>query len=326
MPGVMPAHRVHVIALGGTIASTTSDDGSPVAPGITGSQLVEAVPQLRDVAQVTTEQLAQVGSSSLDIDTVRQVAAAAAAAVVDGARGVVVTQGTDTLEETAYLLSLLNRTGRPIVATGAMRNPTLAGPDGPANLLAAVTAAASDELAGIPCLLGFSDELHDPIWAHKAHTTSTATFTSGPHAGPVGWVHENEVRLGYRPAPAAWTGTPDRPIPPVALVSAGLGDDLRLIEPLPSLGYAGVVIAGTGGGHVHQDAVARVSDLAAQIPVVIASRTGSGHLLRRTYGFVGGEVDLLGRGLLSAGPLAAPKARLLLGLMLAHDALDAWPY
>ena len=325
MPGVAALPRVHVISLGGTIASTTSDDG-PVAPGITGAQLVAAVPQLRGVAEVTTEQLAQVGSPSLDIDTVRQVAVAGAAAVVDGARGVVVTQGTDTLEETAYLLSLLNSTPRPFVATGAMRNPTLAGPDGPANLLAAVTAAACDDIAGVPCVLAFSDELHDPLWVRKSHTASTATFTSGPQAGPVGWVHEGVVRMSYRPAPPPWTGSPDRRLPPVALVSAGLGDDLRLVEPLPALGYAGVVIAGTGGGHVHRDAVERVTALASQVPVVIASRTGSGHLLERTYGFAGGEVDLLSRGLLSAGPLAAPKARLLLGLLLAHDALGSWPY
>lgn len=318
--------RVHVISLGGTIASTATDDGASVAPAITGAQLVGAVPQLREVAEVSTEQLAQVGSPSLDICTVRQVAIAAAAAVGEGARGVVVTQGTDTLEETAYLLSLLNGTGRPVVVTGAMRNPTLAGPDGPANLLAAVTAAACDELAGVSCLLAFSDELHDPLWVHKSHTASTATFSSGPQAGPVGWVHEGELRLGYRPATPPVMLPGDRVLPPVAVVSAGLGDDLRLLEPLAELGYAGVVIAGTGGGHVHQDAVERVSALAAKVPVVIASRTGSGHLLQRTYGFIGGEVDLLRRGLLGAGPLSAPKARLLLGLLLAHDALDRWPY
>ena len=326
MPGGIGLPRVHVISLGGTIASTSTEGGSAVAPEITGAQLVAAVPQLSDVAEVTTEQLAQVGSSSLDIDTVCKVAAAGVAAIGDGARGVVVTQGTDTLEETAYLLSLLNGSHRPFVATGAMRNPTLAGADGPANLLAAVTAAASDDLAGIGCLLAFSDELHDPLWAHKAHTASTATFTSGPQAGPLGWVHEGVVRLSYRPTTPPWTASPDRALPPVALVSAGLGDDLRLVEALPGLGYAGVVIAGTGGGHVHQDAVDRVTALAAQIPVVIASRTGSGHLLQHTYGFRGGEVDLLNRGLLGAGPLSAPKARLLLGLLVAHNALTAWPY
>ncbi|WP_134322267.1 asparaginase [Cumulibacter soli] len=325
MQSAAPTPRVHVISLGGTIASSASD-GSPVAPEITGAQLVAAVPQLRAVAEVTTEQLAQVGSPSLDIDTVRQVAIRGAAAVADGARGVVITQGTDTLEETAYLLSLLNDTGRPFVATGAMRNPTMAGADGPANLLAAVSAAASDELVDVRALLAFNDELHDPLWVRKSHTASTATFTSAPQAGPMGWLHEGEIRLGYRPATPPWTGSPSLEIPPVALVSAGLGEDLRLVEPLPDLGYAGVVIAGTGGGHVHQDAVDRVTALAQRVPVVIASRTGSGQLLRRTYGFRGGEVDLLSRGLLSAGGLSAPKARLLLGLMLAHDAVADWPY
>lgn len=318
--------RVHVISLGGTIASSSTGAGSSVTPQLSGAQLVTAVPQLREVAEVTTEQLAQVGSSSLDIETVCQVARAGAAAMADGAHGVVVTQGTDTTEETAYLLSLMNPSQRPFVVTGAMRNPTLAGPDGPANLLAAVTATAADELTGIACLVAFNDELHDPLWVRKTHVTSTATFSSSPHAGPLGWVHEGELRLGYRPQRPRHLPPVEGTFPPVAVVSVGIGDDLRLLEALPDLGYAGVVISGVGGGHVHADAVDRVATLASRLPVVLASRTGSGYLLERTYAAAGNEIDLLGRGLLAAGPLSAPKARLLLGMLIAHDALDSWPY
>lgn len=320
--------RVHVIALGGTIASTAPRPGSPtgVSPGLTGADLVGAVPQLSGIADITTEQLAQVGSSSLTIDLVVDVARAAARAVAGGADGVVVTQGTDTLEETAYLLSLLNTTGRPLVVTGAMRNPTLAGPDGPANLLAAVTVAADDALAGVHALVAFADELHDPLWVHKAHVASIATFTSGPQAGPLGWVHEGAVRLGYRPEPTPLIALPDGPVPPVALVPASLGEDLRILDAVPDAGYAGAVLDGVGGGHVSADAVERVAALAAQLPVVLASRTGSGHMLAHTYGYPGSELDLLSRGLLTAGPLSGRKARLLLALLLANDAVAQWPY
>ena len=138
----MALPRVHVISLGGTIASTSAAGTSAVAPAITGAELVSAVPQLASVAEVSTEQLAQVGSPSLTPDIVLDVVRAGRRAIERGATGVVVTQGTDTLEETAYLLSVLNDTDRPYVVTGAMRNPTLPGADGPANLLAAVTAAA----------------------------------------------------------------------------------------------------------------------------------------------------------------------------------------
>lgn len=323
----MQAPRIHVISLGGTIASTNRPGSlAPVQPGITGDQLVAAVPQLAQVAEISTQQLAQVGSSSLTPDLVVEVARAGMAALADGARGVVVTQGTDTLEETAYLLSVLNRAERPFVVTGAMRNPTLPGADGPANLYAAVLAAAYDGCDGVPALVAFDDQLHDPLWVHKSHVSSTATFSSGPQAGPLGWAHEGQVRLGYRPESGPRLRLPSDPLPPVALVPSALGEDLRLLDALPDAGYAGAVIDGVGGGHVHEDAVDRVAALAGRMPVVLASRTGSGHMLTSTYGYAGSETDLLGRGLLNAGPLSGRKARLLLALLLATDAVGDWPY
>lgn len=323
----MSKPRVHIISLGGTIASTTNGGrAGGVAPAITGRALVDAVPAINEIAEVTTEQAAQVGSASLTPEMVCEVARLGRQALDDGARGVVVTQGTDTLEETAYLLSVLNDRPRPFVVTGAMRNPTLPGPDGPANLLAAVCAAAHDACGGIRALVAFADELHDPLWVHKSHVSSPATFTSGPQAGPLGWVHEGELRLGYRPEPGPLVAVPDRAVPPVALVPAALGEDLRLLDGLPELGYEGVVIDGVGGGHVHESASDRVGALAERVPVVLASRTGSGHMLSRTYGYRGAEVDLLGRGLRSAGPLSGHKARLLLGLLLAGDCVERWPY
>ena len=322
----MSLPRLHLISLGGTIASTGAETSSGVGPKLGAADLVAAVPGLDGLAEITTEQLAQVGSSSLTPDLVVAVARAARAAVDDGARGIVVTQGTDTLEETAYLLSLLGDDRAPIAVTGAMRNPTLAGPDGPANLLAAAQVALSDELRGVRSVAVFSDEIHDPQWVRKDHTTSTAAFTSGPHAGPIGWVHEGSVRLHGRPVAAPSVALPSTSIPPVALVPAGLGEDLRLVDALADLGYAGAVIDGVGGGHVHADAVPRLEALAARMPVVLASRTGSGLMLASTYGYPGSELDLLGRGLRSAGPLPGRKARLLLGVLLANDAVEDWPY
>lgn len=317
--------RVHVISLGGTIAST-GDTAGGVAPSLDGAALTAAVPQIADVAAISTEPLAQVGSASLTIEAVLDVVRAGVAALERGAAGVVVTQGTDTLEETAYLLSVLNPAPRPFVVTGAMRNPTLPGADGPANLLAAVTVAADAGLDGVPAVAVFNDEIHDPAVVRKGHVSSTATFTSAPEAGPVGWVVEGAVRLRYRPTRDIHVARPDGPVPAVALVPAGLGEDLRLLDALPDLGYRGVVIDGVGGGHVLASAVPRIEALARRMPVVLASRTGSGRMLARTYGYPGSEIDLLGRGLLSAGPLSGRKARLLLALLLANDALDIWPY
>lgn len=322
----MSLPRLHLLSLGGTIASTDVGSSPGVGPKLGAAELVAAVPGLESVAQISTEQLAQVGSSSLTPDLAVSVARAARAAIDDGAQGIIVTQGTDTLEETAYLLSLLGDARAPIAVTGAMRNPTLPGADGPANLLAAAQVAASDQLRDTRAVVVFNDEIHDPQWVRKGHTTSTAAFTSGPHAGPIGWVHEGAVALHGRPVTPPPVDLPSGQIPPVALVAAGLGEDLRVVEALADLGYAGAVIDGVGGGHVHADAVPRLERLAAQMPVVLASRTGSGLMLRSTYGYPGSEIDLMGRGLRNAGPLSGRKARLLLGVLLANGAVDDWPY
>lgn len=112
---------------------------------------------------------------------------------------------------------------------------------------------------------------------------------------------------------------PDASIPPVALVRVALDDDGRILETLPSLGYAGAVIEGFGGGHVTPPMVPSVTRLAARIPVVLASRTGSGEVLRRTYRYPGSEIELLELGLVPAGALDGLKSRVLLSLCLAAD-------
>jgi L-asparaginase len=158
---------------------------------------------------------------------------------------VVVTQGTDTIEETAFALDLLVDGPGPVVVTGAMRNPTLAGPDGPANLLAAVQVAAAPQGAGV--LVVANDEIHAARFVRKTVTTSPATFRS-TSASPVGWVVEGRCRMEFRvpPLDTAGLSTVDE-VPPVALLTAMLGDDARLVAEVEQLGYGGLVIEGFGG-------------------------------------------------------------------------------
>lgn len=329
MASIRSHPHVHVIALGGTIASTSSPPpsaeqgaGKPdvgVAPGLTGSDLVRAVPAIPQYADITTEQLAQVGSASLTIDTVVAVARAAARAIDAGAAGVVVTQGTDSLEETAFVLRLLHQRAEPIVVTGAMRNPTLAGADGPANLLAAVQVACDAVGRDLGTVVVFNDEIHDPLFVRKSHTSSPATFTSGPAAGPIGWISEGDVLLPHRPVRRTTLPLPAGEIAPVALVPATLGDDLRLLEHVAEAGYRALVIDGMGGGHIPEPAVDLVARVATALPVVMASRTGSGRTLRRTYSYPGSEIALARLGILSAGVLDGRKARLALSLLLSTE-------
>ncbi|SDI32620.1 asparaginase [Nonomuraea jiangxiensis] len=314
--------RVTVFSLGGTIASTHQPGSPPagVVPRLGARELVDSVPRLREVAELETVAFRRTASSDLTLPDVVRLAAEIARRFEAGDAGVVVTQGTDTVEESSFALELLVPGPRPVVVTGAMRDPTLAGPDGPANLLAAVRVAASPQAAGLGTLVVFDDEIHAARFVRKTHTSSTATFRS-PSAGPLGWVVEGRVRIAFR-APAlrgAPTGVSVR-VPPVALLKATLGDDFRLAERLPDLGYAGLVVEALGGGHLPSPAVEPLERLARRMPVVLASRTGGGELLRETYGFPGSERDLLSRGLTPAGFLDGPKARVLLSLLLSAGA------
>ncbi|MHB1089297.1 MAG: asparaginase [Acidimicrobiales bacterium] len=312
--------RIAVISLGGTIASTHDDaSATGVTPRLSGVDLVSAAPQLRDIADVETVELRKVPSGDLTLADMVALAGVIEGLFDDGVDGVVVTQGTDTMEETSFALDVLVDDPRPVVFTGAMRNPTTLGADGLANLVAATRVAASSDAHGLGTLVVFNDEIHAARFVRKSHTSSTATFIS-PNCGPLGWVIEDRVRVVARVSSLAPNGVVDgNAIPEVVLLTMSLGTDARLIERLGDAGYSGAVIEGFGGGHVPAVCVDALETLASSMPVVLASRTKSGEVLENTYGFAGSERDLLSRGLVSAGPLDALKARVLLSLLLARE-------
>lgn len=310
----MTLPKITVLSLGGTIAMTSG--GSRVVPRLSGEDLVSAVPQLAEVAEVSAHSFRQVPGAHLILADLVELTAEISRRLGEGADGIVVTQGTDTIEETAFALDLLVEGDSPVVVTGAMRNPTVPGADGPANLLAAVQVAASQAGRGLGSLVVFNDEIHAARYVQKTHTSNPATFRSSP-IGPVGWISEGVPRVATRPVSAPHlvpsAGSKRKA---VALYTVVLGDDGRLLPAVERAGYAGLVIEALGGGHVPEPMVEHLSTLAGSIPVVLASRTGRGEVLRETYGFPGSESDLLKRGLISASHLDGPKARLLLELLL----------
>jgi L-asparaginase len=304
---------VVVCGLGGTIAMTATGDGG-VAPALTAADLVAAVPGLAALGlELDLVDVANLPSASLRLTDVVDLSRRIGALLTAGAAGVVVTQGTDTLEECAYLLDLLHDRPEPVVVTGAMRNPLLAGADGPANLLAALTVAADPGARGRGVLVAFTDEIHAAARVRKAHSTSVAAFVSAT-GGPVGRLVEGRPRFLNatadrlvlpRPAGAA--------LPRVPLIFATLGAD----APEPDRPADGLVVAAFGVGHLPEWWVAPLAELAAQIPVVLASRTLAGPVLSDTYSYPGSERDLAGRGLIPAGFLDPAKARILLLTVLA---------
>ncbi len=305
--------------LGGTISMAGTTDGTGGTGGavvrLGGDELVAAVPQLAELdVQLDVQQFRSLPSAALSFSDVAELVAAARAVDSDG---VVVVQGTDTIEESAYLIDLLWDDERPIVVTGAMRNPTLAGPDGPANLLAAVTVAADERMRDLGALVVLDDEIHAARFVRKTHTTATGAFTS-PNAGPLGRVVEDRPVLATR-VERRTTYLPRRPITArVPVLALGLDDTGDLLAGLAA-GCDGLVVAGLGGGHVPPDLAEQLGRLAERVPVVLASRAGAGGVLTHTYGFVGSETDLLRRGLIGSGQLDAYKARVLLRVLIAAE-------
>ena len=307
--------QVSVLALGGTIAMTSGVDGA--IPTLGADELLAAVPALEGIALVQDATFRQVPSAHLSLADIVALAARIEGEFSGGADGVVITQGTDTIEEVAFALDLLVRGPGPVVVTGAMRVPDCEGADGPANILAAVQAAASPALRGLGCVVVIGDDIHAARFVLKQHTASPAAFGS-PLTGRIGWVTEGRATIALRPFTGTVPELPANAAPGrVALVTASLGDDGGGVRAAIDGGYDGLVIEGLGGGHLPAAMLEPLDDAVRAMPVVLASRTQVGELLRTTYGFPGSERDLFERGLLGAGWLNARKVRILLSLLIA---------
>ncbi|GAB3774051.1 L-asparaginase [Nocardioides ginsengisegetis] len=315
----MSRARIAILSTGGTITSTR-DAGGAAAPRLSASQLVETIPGLQSIAEFDCTTVRTVASKEMTLDDAVLLARAIDERAGSGFDGVVVLQGTDTLEEMAFAVDLLITADIPVAFTAAMRHPDMPSADGAANLSAAVLVAASSGAVGMGVTVVLDDTIQAARYVRKAHTSSLSAFQS-PSLGVLGWILEGEVHIKLRPTsrPVPFPVTSTATFPPVAVVSASLDDDLGYVDHLEALGYQGLVVQGLGGGHLPAAVADRICALAQHVPVVISSRTGAGQVLRKTYGTVGGDIDLAARGLISAGHLDGPKARILLRMLLAYD-------
>ncbi|MFC3053017.1 asparaginase [Kordiimonas pumila] len=312
--------QVAMLALGGTIAMMPDAAGG-VTPKLTGEAILQMVPEAAAVADIQAHSFRQIASAHLTLADLIDVASEINRLIATGVNGIVITQGTDTIEETAFALDVLLDCAVPVVVTGAMRSPSQPGADGPANLLASIRVAASDQAREKGVLVTFNDVIHAARFVSKRHTSSTAAFQS-PYLGPLGGIVEGKVRIPFALSPKPLVGLhriSDIPVPEVALLSTWIGDDGKMVTATIAAGYKGLVIEGVGGGHVTPAVAAALEQAAKTMPVIMASRTGAGEVLQNTYGFVGSEIDLANRGLLFAGTLSGAKARLLLVLLLMYS-------
>lgn len=321
---------VAIGAMGGTIAMKPATPNAPVSPGLDAQDLIATVPSLADIAELRVENICNIPSPSIGVAEVLQALGFAHRAVAAGASGVVLTHGTDTLEETAYLLDLLWDGDAPIVVTGAMRPALMPGADGPANVLAAAVTATASEARGLGVLTCLSDTVHVASRVTKTSSMGMETFDS-PGSGPIGRTVEGAFRrlwLPSAPRPAVLPAPAAGPIT-VALLETAFGDDGHLISVASHSGYRGVVVAASGVGHVSSGAADAMSAAMGKgITVVVASRTIKGGTATRSYGYPGSEADLIERGAIMAGDLSPRKARLLLHVLLSagssRDAIREW--
>ncbi|MFC4298412.1 asparaginase [Castellaniella hirudinis] len=313
--------RISLLATGGTISTQRGADGA--TPALGAQALAAAARAGGADLVVTARDVLRLSSRNVTPAAMWDLACAVEEEIQGGAEGVVITHGTDTLEETAYALALLVRTSVPVVATGAMRVPGSAGEDGPANLAAAIAVAATPRFAAYGPVVVHQDEIHLARWAAKVHGTRVAAFGS-PAAGPAGLVVEGRALSFFGPPPSERLLRACAPDKRVELIWAVAGSDGLMVDAIRDR-VDGLVVAGLGGGHVPAPlAEALVRAAGAGVAVVLASRCASPQVLRDTYGGAGGERHLLASGLVSAGALSPVKARLrlLFGLSAGFTAAE----
>jgi L-asparaginase len=229
--------------------------------------------------------------------------------------GVVVTHGTDTMEETAYLADLLVASDKPVIFTGAQRSADEPDSDGPRNLLNAIRAAASPAAARLGAMICFNEELHAARDVTKVHASAVQTFQSYDH-GKLGAIDGERVVIDRRPA-ARPRYRVDRIEPRVPLIKLALGMDALPLDAALSHGAKAMVIEAFGLGNATVDVADGVGRaVRAGVPVVITSRCPAGRV-KPVYGGGGGGRDLEDAGAIYAPGLAGVKARILLMVLLA---------
>lgn len=316
--------KIMILATGGTIAgaqASTTEAGYKSGT-FSVDDLIKAVPPLKDIADITGEQVANIGSQTMNHEVWLKLAKRVNEVLKGPYDGVVITHGTDTMEETAFFLSLVVKSEKPVVLVGSMRPATAISADGPANLYNAVALAANPQARGRGPLIVLNDEIQYAREAEKTNTTSLDTFKS-PNRGRAGVMNTGKAYF-FSPNDTVHTtksefsvdgkGVKDLPRVEVVYSYANLGRDT--IDYLVSKGVKGIVLAGVGDGNSTDAAIAALADAAKKgIAVVRSSRVGSGLVVRNV------EVDDDKLGFIAGMELNPQKARILLmlGLMKTSD-------
>ena len=321
MPSTNKRPAIMILGTGGTIAGSAA---TGTQPGYTSGQvpiegMIAAVPGIEALAEVSGEQLANVGSQDITfaimIELANRINMLLGSGDIDG---VIVTHGTDTMEETAHFLNLTVKSKKPVVMTGAMRPATAVSADGPLNLYNAVAVAAAPETAGRGVMVVMNDRIHGAHSLTKTNTTSVETFLS-PVNGLIGTVIYGKIKYFRRPfrkhtyhSEFSVDGVTDLPRVDILYACADMPADL--VDCSVSRGARGIVIAGDGNGNMNAETVHKASRAARQGTIIVrSSRVPTGTVSRNV------EIDDDSLGFIVSDELNPAKARILLMLALLED-------
>ena len=311
---------IYILATGGTIAGSGSGalDTSYTSGTVTVDKLITAVPDINKIATIKGEQISNIGSQEMNNEVWFKLANRVNELLNSGkADGVVITHGTDTMEETAYFLNLVVKSDKPIVMVGAMRNSGSLSADGPLNIFNAVNVAMSKEAAGKGVVVVMNDEIHAAREVTKTNTTAVDTFKS-PNSGKIGTVFYGNVKFYMNPVRkhtvnSAFDITKIKELPRVDIIYSHSNDNPDFVNVAVKNGAKGIVNAGMGNGNPFPSALEALGEaVKAGVVVVRDSRVGSGETT------LNGEVDDGKYGFLASDNLNAQKARVLLMLALTQ--------
>jgi L-asparaginase len=307
---------VVVVSTGGTIAMRPEPGTGKLVPATTAEELLESL-DWPEAPPLELDDFLRVPS----FDVHGEIALSLARRVLEHDAPRVVTHGTDTMEESVYLIDrVLGADAPPVVLTGAQRAADEADRDGPRNLRDAIRVAASPDAGGRGAMIVFAGEIHAAREVRKVHTSAVRAFGSPGH-GPIGHVDGERVLFSRRPERRPPLPVPEK-LAPVDLIRLHAGSDARFLRGSVDSGARAIVLEGTGRGNANDQVVAGVREaVAAGVAVVVCSRCVAGRV-EPVYGRGGGR-DLAEAGAVFAGDLAGPKARVLLQLAGGDPAVIA---
>lgn len=310
------AKKVLVVSTGGTIASRYDPVQKALMSVATGRELLSTLGTLAPVVDVVLEEFSNLGSNRIDLETSFRLAHRVDDWLKDDTiGGCVITHGTDTLEESAFLANLVVSSSKPVVFTGAQRGADQPDADGPRNLADAIAVAASRDAEGLGSLVVFAGKVLSAIDATKVHTSRMAAYDS-TGSGSLGEVDQGTVLITRRPSGYP-TIKAQHIETRVDLITLAMGADNRLFNAAVASGARGIVLETFGRGNATPEVVAAVARASQKgIVTIVTSRCFDGRVLP-LYGDGGGR-DLENAGAIFAGHLRGPKARILLCLALAN--------